>query len=79
MSVVPFPLLTIVSAEAIIELREAVRRDRGNPDAHHVLAAILVASGRIAEATSEFEEVLRLRPDHTGARAFLARARDHHM
>ena len=29
--------------------------------------------GRVAEAVAQFEEVLRLNPDHAGARAALAR------
>lgn len=65
--------------DALAELRDAVKRDRGNPDAHHVLAAVLVASGRVGEASAEFEEVLRLRPEHPQARAFLAKVRHCHM
>ena len=52
----------------------AVLNDRQSTEAHHVLAAVLVEMGRIREAAAEFEEVLRLRPDHAEARAFLAMA-----
>jgi tetratricopeptide (TPR) repeat protein len=67
------------SAAAITQLREAILRDRRNPDAHHVLAAILASVGRIREAAAEYQEVLRLRPDHAEARAFLAMARGRRM
>ena len=67
------------SAEAIIQLRQAILRDRQNPDAHRVLAAIFVNLGRLREAAAEFAEVLRLRPDHAEARAFLAMARSRRM
>jgi Flp pilus assembly protein TadD len=67
------------SAEAIIQLRQAILRDRQNPEAHRVLAAIFVNMGRLREAAAEFAEVLRLRPDHAEARAFLAMARGRRM
>jgi Flp pilus assembly protein TadD len=60
------------SAEAIIQIRQAILRDRQNPEAHRVLAAIFVNLGRLREAAAE---VLRLRPDHAEARAFMAMAR----
>jgi Flp pilus assembly protein TadD len=67
------------SAEAVTQLRWAILRDRQNPEAHHVLGAILANLGRRREAAAEFEEVLRLRPDHAQARAFLAQARGRRM
>ncbi len=66
-------------AAAITQLREAIVRDHQNLEAHQVLSAILVNSGRMREAAAEFEEILRIRPDHAEARAFLAMAKGRRM
>jgi Tetratricopeptide repeat len=70
---------TTLAEEGKYDRALADRRNRQNPEAHHVLGAILVTLGRKAEAAAEFEEVLRLRPDHAQARAFLALARGRRM
>jgi Flp pilus assembly protein TadD len=63
------------SGEALTQLREGIQRDRQNPEAHHILGALLITLGRTEEAAAEFEQVLRLRPDHAQARGFLAMTR----
>jgi hypothetical protein len=35
--------------------------------------------GRMGEAAAEFKEVVRIRPDHAGARAFLSMAKGRRM
>ena len=45
-----------------------VERHSGNADAHDLLARVRVDRGDLAEATAEWEAVLRLAPDHVGAR-----------
>jgi Flp pilus assembly protein TadD len=54
---------------AIYWLREAVRRDPADGEAHLVLAAALQQSGATAEATRERELAERLAPPFAGARA----------
>lgn len=45
-----------------------VERHPNMPDAHDLLARIRVDRGELADATAEWEAVLRLAPDHVGAR-----------
>jgi tetratricopeptide (TPR) repeat protein len=54
---------------AIYWLREAVRRDPADGDAHFVLAAALQQSGAIAEATRERELALRLSSSYESGRS----------
>lgn len=59
------------SAQLDLALRVAsrgVERHSGNADAHDLLARVRVDRGELAEATVEWEAVLRLAPDHVGAR-----------
>jgi len=59
------------SAQLDLALRVASRgaeRHAGNADAHDLLARVRVDRGELADATLEWEEVLRLAPDHVGAR-----------
>lgn len=62
-------------AAAADELREAIGRDPANADARFAHGAILLNLHRLDEATTEFATVLRLRPDHARARAFLEMSR----
>jgi protein O-mannosyl-transferase len=64
------------AAEAAAEAREAVRRVPGDAEAHNILGAALASQGQIASAMQEFEETLRISPDHKGASANLARLRE---
>ena len=54
---------------AIYWLREALRRNPSDPDAHYVLAAALQASGNTVEAAREKELARQLSAQYRGARA----------
>ena len=58
------------AAQAEPELREAVRLRPDDPESHVLLATALARLGRPADATSEFEQALKLDPavlDHRPA------------
>ena len=55
---------------------DAIVRDSALLDAHDGLAQVYAAQGRVADARQQWEIVLRLKPDHPGASAFLRRAKN---
>jgi cytochrome c-type biogenesis protein CcmH/NrfG len=61
-------------AEAERELNEALCLDPNDLDAHYNLGNALIEQDRVAEAVPHYEQVLRLNPNHTGAREILERA-----
>ena len=63
-------------AEAEDLLREAVRAQPDNAEAHGNLGNVLLMQERAAEAFREYEEVLRLKPDDRGAKENLELARE---
>jgi tetratricopeptide (TPR) repeat protein len=58
--------------EAIAELREAVRLQRDNADAHHMLGICLFSRGKTLEAITAFRETIRLKPTIPNAHNQLA-------
>jgi len=64
------------NGERSIELlTTAVQRQPANAEARFNLGIAFLSSGRNPEAVEQFEEVLRLRPNHQGAAALLEKAR----
>jgi tetratricopeptide (TPR) repeat protein len=61
-------------APAEVEAREAVRRNPADAEAHNILGAALASQGQLAAAIHEFQETLRLSPQHKGAATNLQRA-----
>jgi tetratricopeptide (TPR) repeat protein len=61
-------------APAEVEAREALRRNPGDAEAHNILGATLASQGQLPAAIQEFQETLRLSPQHKGATTNLARA-----
>jgi Flp pilus assembly protein TadD len=59
---------------AVSHLREGVRLDPANPEAHLDLAAVLSHDAECAKATAEYREALRLRPDSPEMHAAFATA-----
>lgn len=62
---------SLPSDEDVAALRQEVRDDGGNPEAHYRLGQALQRRGQRAEALAELREVLRLDPRHAGAQAAL--------
>jgi len=62
-------------ARSIELLTTAVKRQPANAEARFNLGIAFLSSGKNAEAVAQFEEVLRLRPNHQGAAALLEKAR----
>ena len=60
---------------AVPHLERAVELEPGNPDMRHALGCALLEVGRRTEAIEQFEETLRLAPNHAGAREELGRLR----
>ncbi len=58
--------------EALVELREVVKRDPTNPYAYHFLGVALFEAGELEAARDAYRACLRLAPDHRGARVALA-------
>ncbi|HWH68033.1 MAG TPA: tetratricopeptide repeat protein, partial [Candidatus Sulfotelmatobacter sp.] len=59
-------------AEALEQLRQALRLDPGYWEAHYRLGEDLAVEGQIAEATAEFKETLRINPRYVKAHVNLA-------
>ena len=60
--------------DALQALREALRLSPNNTPLRQHLADLLLASGRAAEAETEYREALAQAPDHAGLKLGLARA-----
>ncbi len=58
--------------EALIELRDIARNDRGNPYAFYFMGVALFESGELDAARDAYRASLRLAPDHLGARVALS-------
>ena len=67
-------------AEARTHVEKSLQADEGQPLAHDVLGGLLEAQGKNAEAVSQYQEAIRLRPDfgkaHLDLGAALARKGD---
>jgi Flp pilus assembly protein TadD len=63
-------------ADAERDLREAIRRQPREADAHCHLGLALLRRGKGAEATGALMEALRLAPDHPEAAYYLGEARE---
>ncbi len=61
-------------AQASSEVREALRLNPGDADAHNILGVTLAQQGQVGEAVQEFQMALRINPKHTQASNNLARA-----
>jgi len=57
--------------DALVELREVVRKDAKNPYAYYFLAIAFFESGEIEAARDAYRACLRIAPNHLGARVAL--------
>jgi Flp pilus assembly protein TadD len=57
--------------EALVELREAIRRDPKNPYAYYFLGIAFYESGELEPARDAYAACLKLAPRHLGARVAL--------
>jgi Flp pilus assembly protein TadD len=62
-------------AAALPHLRRAIELEPENPGMHEALGRVLLEAGQRAEAMEQFEAILRLDPNHAGAREALDRLR----
>jgi tetratricopeptide (TPR) repeat protein len=58
--------------DALVELRDVLRKDSGNPYAYHFLGVTLYETGEIEAARDAYRACLRLAPSHLGARVALS-------
>jgi Flp pilus assembly protein TadD len=58
--------------EALVELRDVIKRDPTNPYAYHFLGVALFETGELEAARDAYRACLRLAPAHLGARVALA-------
>ncbi len=63
------------SSEAIRQLKEALRIDPNNSQAHYAIGNVLVRQGNLAEAEVHYTEVLRLAPSFKAAQTALEKLR----
>lgn len=61
--------------EALPYFAEALRINPNEAKTHYYFAAVLVQTGRLPEAVSQYEQALQLDPDYPGARDGLLQAR----
>ncbi len=61
-------------AGAIRQLKTSIARDRFNADAHNWLGYAYRNSGDLTHAFAEYEEALRLDPQHRGAHEYVGEA-----
>jgi Tfp pilus assembly protein PilF len=59
-------------ADALVELRDVIRKDPANPYAYHFLGVALYETGEIEAARDAYRACLRLAPGHLGARVALS-------
>ena len=59
-------------ADALVELRDVLRKDATNPYAYHFLGVALYETGEIEAARDAYRACLRLAPSHLGARVALS-------
>jgi tetratricopeptide (TPR) repeat protein len=57
--------------EALVELREAIKKDKSNPYAYYFLGVGLFEVGEVDAARDAYRATLRLAPTHLGARVAL--------
>ena len=60
--------------QASAEVREALRLNPGDADAHNILGVTLAQQGQVGDAVREFQIAVQLNPQHTQANRNLARA-----
>jgi cytochrome c-type biogenesis protein CcmH/NrfG len=58
--------------DALVELREVLRRDPQNPYAYYFLGVALFETGELEAARDAYRACLRLAPTHLGARVALS-------
>jgi tetratricopeptide (TPR) repeat protein len=58
--------------EAMLALRDVIRRDPANPYAYHYLGVALFETGEVEAARDAYRACLRVAPQHLGARVALA-------
>jgi len=61
-------------AEAIRQLKTSIARDRSDADAHNWLGYAYRNTGDLDHAFAEYEEALRLNPQHIGAHEYVGEA-----
>src|SRR5689334_16369937 len=57
--------------EAMLELRDVIRKDAKNPYAYYFLGVALYESGELEAARDAYQAALRLAPEHLGAKVAL--------
>ena len=59
---------------ALVELKQALRKDRRNADVHNLMGYSYRKSGQLDEAFDSYKTALRLDPNHRGAHEYIGEA-----